>query len=307
MKIGMLISVLSLAIFPCMAQQTDSLKIEEFPNLRYLSAEDVVVDSLQRLNLLIPKGVNNPPLLVWIGGGAWSFVNRHQEMALARKFAQNGIAVASVGHRLSKGSFADTTRKSGVQHPEHIKDVAAAFKWLYEQAGKYGYDQKNMFVSGFSSGAHLAALLGMDPSYLKKHGLKTTDIKAIIPVAGTYDIVDYYSVFKNHETKRYQKMAETHVMDVFGETENDFIQASPATYLDKLKIPMLLISEGGLFNYTKLFEEKIWESEYRQCQILHLLNFSHGGLWTDMSYAENSQARNAMTDFIHRESKVEKN
>lgn len=221
-------------------------------------------------------------------------------MELARKFARSGIAVASVGHRLSNGSFKDSTRKGGIQHPEHIKDVAAAFKWLYEQGGKYGYDSGNIFVSGYSSGGHLAALLGMDGSYLAQHKLKTTDIRAIIPVAGAYDINDYFLVFKNNDNPNVRKMAKTHVMDVFGEVEEDFRKASPTTYMDQLKIPMLLISEGDLYNYTKVFEKKIWESDYRDCQVLHMFNFGHGGMWKDMSNAANSQVRNAMVDFINR-------
>lgn len=294
-------------VLSCLGQvATDTFTYKEYSNLSYLPKAKVQIDSLQRLNLVIPEGVENPPLLLWIGGGAWSFVNRHQEMPLARKFASKGIAVASVGHRLSMGTFADTTRTTGIKHPQHIKDVAAAFKWLFEHGAEYGYDASNIFASGFSSGGHLSALLGTDGRYLAKHKLKTTDIRAIIPVAGGYDIVDYYNTFKNHEDPNLQKMARTHVQDVFGETEADFIDASPTTYLDQLKIPMLLISEGGLFKYTKVFEEKIWESEYRDCQIMHLFNFNHGSLWRDMSFAENSQARNAMLDFIQRNKVTEK-
>ncbi|MEO0585579.1 MAG: alpha/beta hydrolase [Bacteroidota bacterium] len=291
----------------CMAagHAQDTLTYEVFKDLAYRPAEEITVDSLQRLNLVIPQGIDNPPLLLWIGGGAWSFVNRHQEMDLAKQFAKRGIAVASVGHLLSKGEFNDARHATGVTHPAHIQDVAAAFHWLRNQANAYGYDANNIFVSGFSSGAHLAALLAMDEKYLKKYKLTNEDIRAVIPVAGTYEIKAYYDVFANHERKNVREMARTHVMDVFGDDIEAFAEASPATYLDNLDIPMLLISEGGLFEYTQLFEKMIWESEYRDCQILHVLDKSHGGLWQDMSFAENSQARNAMIDFIQMKSKSE--
>ena len=248
----------SLIVF---AQNTaDTLAYQEIKDLAYRPAKEITVDSLQRLNLVIPEGIEEPPLLLWIGGGAWSFVNRHQEMGVARQFAKRGIAVASVGHLLSQGEFADANRTHGVKHPAHIKDVAAAFAWLKQHGEEY--DAENIFVSGFSSGAHLAALLAMDERYLKKYKLSNDDIRAIIPVAGTYEIEAYYNVFAEHKRKDIQKMAKTHVMDVFGDDIQAFKKAAPATYLKHLDIPMLLISEGGLFEYTQLFEEMIWESEY---------------------------------------------
>lgn len=297
----LLFILFAIASFSLEAQvKKDTFAYQEILNLSYLAPEDVVIDSLQQLNLVLPKGVEQPPLMLWIGGGAWSFVNRHMEMNLARQFAKEGIAVASVGHRLSKGSFSPNAKKEGVKHPTHIQDVAAAFKWLREQADTYGYDKDNIFVSGFSSGGHLAALLAMDGRYLAQHKLSPADIKGIIPVAGAYDINDYYSVFLNHEDPNTRTMADTHVKDVFGDTEADFTDASPTTYMDQLDRPMLLISEGALYNYTNVFEEKIWDSEYRDCQILHVFNFGHAGLWRDLSNAPNSQTRNAMVDFIWR-------
>ena len=281
-------------------EAADTFSYREILNLSYLSPEKVEVDSLQRLNLLLPEGVEKPPLLLWIGGGAWSFVDRHMEMNLARKFAREGIAVASVGHRLSKGLFKEPTRTHGVQHPAHIEDIAAAFRWLYDHAEEYGYSQENLFVSGFSSGGHLSALLAMNGRYLSAHGLTTRHIKAVLPVAGAYDINDYHSVFLNHENPETRTLADTHVKDVFGDTEVDFTDASPTTYMDQLNVPMLLISEHGLYNYTKVFEEKIRESGYQDCQVLHVFNFGHGGLWKDISNAPDSQTRRIMIDFIRR-------
>lgn len=298
-KIILLLSIIYACQVQAQAQTSvDTFSYQEILDLPYLAPEDMVVDSLQCLNLVLPQGVDSAPLLLWIGGGAWSFVNRHMEMNLARKFARAGIAVASVGHQLSKGTFAGLGRTHGVQHPTHIKDIAAAFKWLQEHAEEYGYDQNNIFVGGFSSGAHLSALLAMDERYLKAHGLSQDNIKGILPVAGAYDISHYHGVFLNNEEAHLREMADTHVKDVFGDTEEAFIDASPSTYMDNLKTPMLLISEGALFNYTKVFEEKIWDSAYRDCQILHVFDQDHGGLWRDLSNAPDSSTRKVMIDFI---------
>ena len=286
----------------CAQEKVDTFSYTEHLNVSYLEPDEVKVDSLQKLNLVLPKGVEKPPLLIWIGGGAWSYVNRHVEMNLARKFAREGIAVASIGHRLSRGLFSSQPHPTGVKHPEHVKDLAAAFKWLYDHAETYGYNPNNLFVGGFSSGAHLSALLATDKRYLAAHGLSLKHIKAILPIAGAYDINHYYHHFAEHEQENVREMADTHVKDVFGDSEEDFIDASPSNYLENLSIPMLLVSDNGLFFYTKVFEEQLRNTEYRNCQIVHVFDFNHSELWKDISNAPNSQTRNIMLDFIRRHS-----
>ena len=275
-----------------------SSKVVEYMNLSYI--ENQPFNKLQSLNLVLPDTNCNCPLLLWIGGGAWSYVDKDMEMNLARNIAKDGIAVASVGHRLSSAIWKDSTMKTGITHPAHIKDIAKSFKWLVENAEKYGYSKKNIFVGGFSSGAHLTALLGLDSTYLSSEGLTLGNIKGLIPIAGAYDILHYYNVFKNSKTS--SAMADTHVKAVFGQTETDFINASPTNYLKFLKIPILLISENTTYNYTKIFEDKIRETEFRDFETIHIHKLGHGQLWRHLSNEENSPYKKTITNFIHNHS-----
>lgn len=278
------------------AQNDQSVPLRVIENLAYLPANEVSVDSLQRLNLVLPEGKKKTPLLIWIGGGAWSFVDRHKEMDLARQFAAEGIAVASVGHRLSSAVWADSSRDTGVQHPIHIQDLAAAFKWLYEHAKEYQIDRKQIFVGGYSSGAHLAALLSLDERYLKEQGLNLSHIKGVIPIAGTYDVSGYHAAFANSETKK--DLAKTHVEAVFGDTEASFSAASPATYLEHMSVPMLLISETNTYNYTVVLEQALTKGSFREYKIIHVKEFDHRELWQDLSFTEDSKYRKEILSFI---------
>jgi len=261
-----------------------------------LPTSEISVDSLQRLNLALPEGETKTPLLVWIGGGAWSFVDRHKEMDLAQQFAAKGIAVASVGHRLSAAIWADSSRTEGVKHPIHIQDLAAAFKWLYDHAEEYHWDKEQIFVGGFSSGAHLAALLSLDERYLAAHGLSRENIKGVIPVAGTYDVSHYHAAFANSETR--SELADTHVKAVFGDTEDDFAAASPTSYLETMSVPMLLISENNTYNYTRVLEEALKEGRFKDYEVIHVREFGHRDLWENLSFEADSPYRQAMLDFI---------
>ena len=291
---------LTLAIkFICISAQGQIASKESFKeinDLLYANKSEIKNDSLQRLNLILPSKDNDFPLLIWIGGGAWSYVNRDMEMDLGRKVAAKGIAFASVGHRLSSAVWKDSTLRNGIKHPEHIKDVASAFKWLYERASEFGYSQDKIFVGGFSSGGHLTALLGMDSTYLSAVGLSPSNMRGMIPIAGAYDIVNYYEVFLNSQTS--SSMADTHVKAVFGETKDDFLKASPTQHTKKLSIPILLISEETTYEYTKLFEDKLRAIDYKDFQTLHIHRIGHGELWKHLSYDEESMYRDFIISFI---------
>ena len=113
-----------------LSQANQKFELTEHDDLLYLDREAVENDSLQRLHLVLPKTDESFPLFIWIGGGAWAYGDRRQEMDLARRFGEKGIAVASIGHRLSPAIWRDSSLNTGIQHPEHIEDVASAVKWL---------------------------------------------------------------------------------------------------------------------------------------------------------------------------------
>jgi hypothetical protein len=267
-------------------------EITEIRDLSYATGKDT--SDKQKLNLVLPKGKTDAPLLVWIGGGAWSYVDRNQEMEFCKKIAKEGIAVASVGHRLSPATWKDPSYTTGIQHPEHIKDIAMAFKWLYDHATEYGYSTSNIFVGDFSSGGHLATLLGMDERYLKKYGLSADQIKGILPIGGTYDIAHYYQVLSAGD----KQLADSHVKGVFGSTEKQWLDASPTHYMQHMRVPMLLISESNTYPYATFFEDKIRQSGFKKLEVHHFQEMTHGGLWKHISFEDKSKYRDVMVGFI---------
>src|SRR5260370_28515359 len=78
-----------------------------------------------KLDLYIPKDKENFPVFFFVHGGAWvhgdkNFLNLYS--SLGSYFAKHGIGVVVTNYRLSPG----------VKHPEHIKDLARAFAWTYQ-------------------------------------------------------------------------------------------------------------------------------------------------------------------------------
>ena len=262
-------------------------------DLPYVAGEDV--SDRQRLDLYVPKGDGPWPVLLWVHGGAWAVGHRKQEEALARRFAERGIAVAAIDHRMSKALWIDEKLAEGVEHPEHVRDCASAFAWLHAHAAEHGLDPKRMFVGGFSSGAHLSALLATDPRYLKAHGLAASTIRGALPVGGAYDIPAYYEA---HRKANGETMAEQHVLDVFGHDAGALADASPVTHMKKTKVPMLVFSEQDTHGYTTRFEDAVKAAGIERIRFLHYPDRRHATIGKLMAREGPDEARDAMIAFV---------
>jgi acetyl esterase/lipase len=134
-----------------------------------------------KLDLYLPKGKKDFPVLFFVHGGAW----RHGDKtfmgvygALGTFFARHGYGTVVINYRLSPA----------VKHPEHIRDVARAFAWTHKNIARYGGRPDQIFLCGHSAGGHLVALLATNPAYLKAEGLSFADVRGVIPISGVYDL-----------------------------------------------------------------------------------------------------------------------
>ena len=136
-----------------------------------------------KLDLYLPKGLTNFPVVMFVHGGGWVFGDKvffgvHE--GVGKMFARHGVGAVVTNYRLSPG----------IKHPEHIKDVARAFAWTHKHIAEYGGRPDDLFLCGHSAGGHLVSLLATDESYLKAEGLSLKDIKGVMPISGVYGIPD---------------------------------------------------------------------------------------------------------------------
>ena len=268
--------------------------LSETLDIAYFDGDGVSAEK-HRLDLIVPADQPVIATMLWIHGGAWAFGDRKDDLELARAFAREGVAVANMSYRLSRGDWrGEDFPSTGVEHPEHIKDVARAFAWLHENADTHGLDNEKLIVSGFSAGGHLSALLAMDDRYLAAHDLSPDDMRAALPVAGGYDMEAYYQAI---EEGMGEDTAIGHVLGVFGPREG-LPAASPVTYLSEATVPMLVLTEGQTALYTRTFDDAVAESG-----MTDLIRFSyyndetHASLLASLSLGE-SPARAEMLAFI---------
>lgn len=136
-----------------------------------------------RLDLYLPRGLDEFPVLFFVHGGAWMHGDKDTfglYGAFAAAYAQLGIGVIVTNYRLSPG----------VKHPTHAEDVARAFAWTYRNVARYGGRADRIVVCGHSAGAHLVSLLTTDRTYLEKHKLTSKAIRGVVPISGPFFIPD---------------------------------------------------------------------------------------------------------------------
>ncbi|MEM7739353.1 MAG: alpha/beta hydrolase [Pseudomonadota bacterium] len=119
------------------------------------------------------------PAILFVHGGDWQAGDKRPATSKSAYFLSEGFAMASMNYRL----FPEVSPR------EQAQDVAEAAVWLARNAGRYGIDPEQIFLTGHGAGAHLVALVGTDPSYLKPFGAKPGDLGGVITLdSGAYDI-----------------------------------------------------------------------------------------------------------------------
>ncbi|MSR19473.1 MAG: alpha/beta hydrolase [Gemmatimonadetes bacterium] len=133
------------------------------------------------LDIYMPAGVTHPPLVVWVHGGAW---RNFTKANVPPVFVENGFAVASLDFRQS----------TDARFPAQVHDIKAAIRFLRAKAGEYGYRTDRIAISGLSSGAHLAALVGVTNGNHELEGTvggyrdQSSDVQAIVSYYGASNL-----------------------------------------------------------------------------------------------------------------------
>lgn len=133
-------------------------------------------DALQKIDFHAAPGKANAPLVMFVHGGGWKRGDKAMMNGSAKltDWQARGYAVASVNYRLVPAARVE----------DQAADVANAVAALRRQAKTLGFDPDRVVLVGHSAGAHLVALVGTDPQWLRGAGLPLTAVRGVIPLDG---------------------------------------------------------------------------------------------------------------------------
>ncbi|NCP12424.1 MAG: alpha/beta hydrolase, partial [Sphingomonadales bacterium] len=174
----------------------------------------------QKFDIYVPAARSDKPLplLVFFHGGGWYKGNRESYGFAGRAFAAQGFVVAVPSYRLVPGNV----------FPDFLIDGAAAIAAARKVAARYGGDPDSIVLSGHSAGAHIAAMVALDPRYLAKAGVPRAAIKGVAGLSGPYNFLPF--------TSDSAKNAMGHVVDKR--------ITQPIHYVTPDAPPMLLVTGG---------------------------------------------------------------
>jgi len=195
-------------------------------NLTYTQPAVPALSNKQTLDLYLPDSSSpDTALLVFIPGGFWAEPGKgfllSQESI--NQLTSRGIAVAQLRHRAAPEHA----------HPAQINDVAAAMSFLLSNASQYGYNPERVYLTGHSSGGHLAALLAQDPQYLGKYNIQPQQLAGVVIISGIFDVTRS-AVISPKQGELYEK--------AFGKDDTVRSMASPVKHIKGKLPPMLFLS-----------------------------------------------------------------
>ena len=248
--------------------------IDYVPGAEYPGGKD-------RLDLYIPEGVANAPVILSIHGGALSAGDRSEESFVGRRLAAEGYLTVVISYRLSPQ----------VSHPAHIEDAAAAFAWVKRNIKQRGGDPDRIIVIGHSAGAYLLMLLATDPRYLAVHKLSRGDIKGLVPVSGFF-WVDKTGVAPDRPSY------------VWGTNRNVWMDASPARHLRANLPPILLIDTDGDEDWRQQqnldMAAALRAAGNKDVTIHQVKGRTHMSVWTEMLDGESEETSSWILRFADR-------
>ena len=183
-------------------------------------------DGCDLLDIYVPEGAENVPVLVYFHGGELLYGEKSWGEGIGTRVAEYGIGLVSANYRLSPDHA----------HPAHAADAAAAVAWVAKNISSYGGDPNNVYVVGHSAGGYLAALLAVDPSYLESVAVDRSVIQGAILISPFLYI---------EETAPVRIKSGPRYKSIWGEDTEGWLAASVTPHIGPDRNDILVIYADG--------------------------------------------------------------
>jgi arylformamidase len=171
----------------------------------------------ETLDLFVPDAASRGTF-VFIHGGYWRALDKHDVSFVAAPFVAQGIAVAAVNYDLCPAVSVSVI----------VDQCRRAAAWLAREGGRHGASARRVVIGGNSAGGHLAAMMiATDSAAL---GLDAQSFAGAVSVSGVHDLTPLVLFSFNTDMK----------LDVA-----EALRLSPAFLVPRSSAPLLLAVGGG--------------------------------------------------------------
>ena len=174
----------------------------------------------QRLDVYIPSSAApTGAVIVFFYGGNWQSGDKAGYRFIAESLTRQGHIVVIPDYRVYPAAV----------FPAFVEDGAQAVAWVSGHLARYGSAPDAIYLMGHSAGAYIAAMLALNPSYLREAGVPRERITGVIGIAGPYDFLP---------------LTDQVLKTIFGPEETR-ARTQPITFVDRGAPPMLLVTGAG--------------------------------------------------------------
>ena len=170
----------------------------------------------RKLDVYRPRAAANAPVIVFFYGGRWLSGTKAGISCWPPRWprAATLLSCRTIGFIPKSGS------------PISWSTARKALRWTHDNVATLGGDPQRLFVMGHSAGAHIAAMLALDPQWLDGVGLNAArDIAGLIGISGPYDFLP---------------LRDPTLVDIFGGANRADTQ--PISFAEGRKPPALLVT-----------------------------------------------------------------
>jgi arylformamidase len=178
-----------------------------------------------QLDIFVPPFAADLPVMIFFHGGSWDFDNKSNYSTQAVPFLMANAIFISVGF-----DNIPPNTMTGL-----IAQCQSAVAWVYKNAKNFGGDPNRLYVSGHSSGGHLANM--MLCTEWQQHGLPPNLFKGGSILSGWTDLLPVSLSMR----QQFLKLTPEEV--------NDF---SPVNFAQNVKCPVIITCGGDESPYMQM-------------------------------------------------------
>ncbi len=225
---------------------------------------DVVYDAESGQTLdIYGAGAKPRPVFVFIHGGYWRMLSKHDSAFMAAMLARHGIATAVIDYRLAPE----------VDLAEIVREVRAAIGFLRHSGSRYGIDPNRIFVGGSSAGGHLTGSV-LSGGWHAAFDVPEDVIKGSMPISGLFHLAP---------------ISRSFVQDWIKLDDQSVRQLSPAENLPRVGCPIVTAYAAGEpdgFKRQSAEYHRLWREAGFSSTLMEIDNRNHFDVVLDLANSE---------------------
>lgn len=175
------------------------------------------------MDIYRPSAVGKYPAIVILYGGAWQYGSPKSNAEFSRYMAARGYTIFAIDYR----------HAPRYRFPAQLDDVRAALDFIRQNAVKYEAQADRIALLGRSAGGHLAMLAAYQPDALP--------VRAVVSYYGPFNLTEGYKDPPKPDPLNVQGLLRALLGGTPEQLPQQYIKASPASYVTRKLPPTLLI------------------------------------------------------------------